>query len=254
MTEKKTPDFDYDIVDPDAVEQSIPSYPVAQWHNGKPGLKSVGGVQYSGGVVLPAKYLPSGLMIDGWIMEEMSFGSGKEETVLATQRIVLAPIRTRFRWFVKQGEEIIYYPRHAYSSGTNMRGHIQVLSAIRGIDELIVVTFKGKASQAFEALIKDYDTKVVHTANRTAPKGKPLPRYAFWMTIIPGAHSKAGKTGQESIVTLPTLALPADLTREYLLSCYVGRDNLIRFQEWYRQADTWVSAWESVETDNKEDI
>lgn len=254
MAEKKVLDFDYDVVDPDAVEQSIPSYPVAQWHNGKPGLKSVGGVQYSGGVVLPAKYLPSGLMIDGWIMEEMSFVSGKEETVLATRRIILAPIRTRFRWFVKQGEETIYYPRNAYVAGANMRGHVQVLSAVHGIDEPIVVTFKGKASQAFEALIKDYNTKVVHTANRTAPKGKPLPRYAFWMTIIPGTHWKVGKTGQESVVTLPTLALPTDITKEYLLSCYVGRDNLVRFQEFYRQADTWANAWEPVETGNKEDM
>ena len=129
-----------------------------------------------------------------------------------------------------------------------MRGHLQILSAVHGLDEPVVITFKGKASQSFEALIKDFDMKVIHIVNRTAPKGKPLPRYAFWMTIIPGAHSKAGKTGQEAIVTLPTIVLPDDITREYLMSCYVGRENLVRFQDWYRQADAWANDWEeSVE-------
>lgn len=236
-------DFDFDIVDPDAADQSAPLYPVAQWFNGKPALKAVGGVQYSGGVILPAKYLPYGLMVDGWTIGEMSFGSGKEETVLTTQRLIFAPIRGRFRWFVKQGEETIRYPRSAFASG--MRGHLQVLSAVKGIDEPIVITFKGKASQAFGSLAKDFATKVVHTANRTAPKGKPLPCYAFWMTVIPGAHSKAGKTGQEAVVTLPTLTLPNDITREYLMSCYVGRKNLGNFQEIYRQADAWAGAWET---------
>jgi hypothetical protein len=245
MPEKKVPDFDYDIVDPNATEQSIPAYPVAQWYNGKQALKSAGGVQYCGGIVLPTKYLPGGVVPDGWKIEGITFGSGKEETAATTQKIIFAPIRSRFHWFAKQGEETIYYPRNAYVAGANMRGHLQVLSAIHGIDEPIVITFKGKASQAFKALLKDFDTKVTRIANRTAPKGKPLPRYAFWMTIIPGAHSKAGKTGQESVVTPPSLALPADITKEYLLSCYVGRENLVRYQEVYGQADMWVNAWEA---------
>lgn len=251
--QEKTPDFDYDIVDPDAADQSASLYPVAQWHNGKQGLKSAGGVRYGGGVILPTKYLPDGLVPDGWKIEEIIFDSGNEEAVAATQKIVVAPIRSRFHWFVRQGEETVYYPRNAYAAEANMRGHLQVLSAIRGIDEPIVITFKGKASQTFEALLKDFDMKVTWIANRTAPKGKRLPRYAFWMTINPGAHLKVGTGAQKSIVTLPTLVLPDNITREYLLSCYVGRDNLVRSQEWYRQADTWASAWE-VEASNKEDM
>ena len=46
------------------------------------------------------------------------------------------------------------------------------------------------------------------------------------------------------MVTLPTLGIPSEITREYLLSRYVGRENLIRFQEWYRDAGSWVEAWE----------
>ena len=237
-------DFDFDAVDPNAVEQTVPAYPVAQWHNGQQALKALGGVQYTGGVVLPAKYLADGFTLQGWTRERITFRSGKEETALTTNKVSIAPIRSRFRWFVRQGSETAYYPRHAYAMGANMRGHLQVLAAVQGASEPVVITLKGKASQAFEALQKDFGTKVVQTANREAPKGKELPRYAFWMSIAPGPHAKAGGSGQESMVTLPALALPADISREYLRSLYVGRENLIRFQEWHQESVAWVDAWE----------
>jgi uncharacterized protein YukE len=240
------PDFDYDVVDPNAAERSVPTYPVAQWHNGQRALKAAGGVQYTGGAVLPARYLPGRFRISSWAMERITFRSGKEERALTSDKVVMAPIRARFRWFARQGTETIHYPRSAYVMGAHMRGHLQVLAAIRGADEPIVATFKGKASQAFEALMKDFSAKVVQVVNRLAPKGKSLPRYAFWMSIAPGPHTKTGSAGQEAFVTLPTLALPADISRDFLQTIYVGRENLIRFQEWYREAEPWADAWEKT--------
>lgn len=136
--------------------------------------------------------------------------------------------------------------------GANMRGHLQVLAAVQGAPEPIVITFKGKASQAFESLQKDFGAKVVSAANRQAPKGKSLPRYAFWMTVAPGPHAKAGSSGQESVVTLPALGLPADISQEYVRSLYVGRENLIRFQEWHQEAAAWVDAWEKSGVEHAE--
>ncbi|MDA8423454.1 MAG: hypothetical protein M0Z89_09000 [Nitrospiraceae bacterium] len=237
-------DFDYDVVDPNASEQTVPVYPVAQWHNGQQALKALGGVQFSGGVVLPEKYLSDGSSFPGWTKERMTFRSGKEENALTAHKISIAPIRTRFRWFARQGSETAYYPRNAFVMGANMRGHLQVLAAVQGASEPVVITFKGKASQAFESLLKDFGAKVVQAANRQAPKGKALPRYAFWMPIAPGPHTKAGGAGHESVVTLPTLGLAADITPEYLRSLYIGRDSLIRFQEWHQEAGAWVDAWE----------
>lgn len=238
------PDFDFDVVDPNAAEQIVPVYPVAQWHNGQIALKALGGVQFTGGVVLPVKYLSDGFSLPGWTTERITFRSGKEETALAAQKVTLAPIRARFRWFARQGNETAYYPRHAFVMGANMRGHLQVLAAVNGGSGPVVITFKGKASQSFEVLLKDFGLKVVQAANRNAPTGKALPRYAFWMNISPGPHAKAGSAGQESVITLPTLGLPGQITPEYLRSLYVGRDNLIRFQELYREAEPWVAAWE----------
>lgn len=240
------PDFDYDVVDPNATERSIPAYPVAQWHNGQLALKAAGGVHYTGGAVLPARYFSDGFRIPAWTTERITFRSGREETALTAGKVVMAPIRTRFRWFARQGTETVYYPRNAYIMGAHMRGHLQVLAAIQGADEPVVVTFKGKASQAFEALMKDFSAKVVQAANRLAPKEKALPRYAFWMSMVPGPHTKAGNSGQEAFVTLPVLVLPADISRDFLRSIYVGRQNLIRFQEWYREAEPWAEAWEKT--------
>ena len=237
------PDFDYDVVDPKAAEQSVPVYPVAQWHNGQKAMKALGGVQFTGGVILPKKYLPDGFALPGWTEERITFRSGKEESALTAREVALAPIRTRFRWFARQGAETAYFPRNAFVMGANMRGHLQVLVAVKGAAEPIVITFKGKASQAFETALKDFSAKVVHAANRQAPKGKALPRYAFWMTIAPGPHAKAGSAGQEAMVTLPTLGLPPEITKEHMRSSYVGRDNLIRFQEWHQEAEPWAEAW-----------
>lgn len=237
-------DFDFDVVDPNATEQTIPVYPVAQWLNGQQALKALGGVQFSGGVVLPSRYLSDCPSFPGWARERITFRSGKEEEAITAHAISVAPIRTRFRWFARQGGETAYYPRHAFVMGANMRGHLQVLAAVQGAAEPIVITFKGKASQAFESLLKDFGAKVVQVANRQAPKGKSLPRYAFWMPVVAGSHAKAGGAGHESVVTLPTLALPADISQDYLRSLYIGRENLIRFQKWHQEADPWVDAWE----------
>jgi hypothetical protein len=239
-------DFDYDVVDPNAAEEVVPVYPVAQWHNGQQALRALGGVQFTGGVILPKKYLPDGFTLPCWTTERITFRSGKEETAFTSHNVTIAPIRTRFRWFVRQGTETCYYPRQAFVMGANMRGHLQVLAAVQGADEPIVITFKGKASQSFEMLLKDFSGKVLSAANQHAPKGKALPRYAFWMPLAPGPHSKAGSSGQESIVTPPTLGLPADISEEYVQSMYVGRENLIRFQEWHQQAAPWTDAWEKT--------
>lgn len=242
-------DFDYDVVDPEATDQTAPLYPVAQWHNGQKALKQLGGVAYAGGLVLPVKYLPDGFKIPGWTPTTLTFESGKEEGAFTATKAAIAPIRTRFRWFVKKNGRTTYYPRQAWEEGAGMRGHLQVLVAVKGCDEPLAITFKGHASKVFEIMLKDFQTKVVQAANRNAPKGKPLPRYAFWMSVAAGDFTKVGSDGQDSTVTPPTLALPEEVSLDYVRTLYVGRDNLLRFQGWFRDADLWVSAWDKAGAD-----
>jgi hypothetical protein len=65
---------------------------------------------------------------------------------------------------------------------------------------------------------------------------------------IPGPEAR----GTNLVVTLPTLGLPADITREYLRSPFIGRDSLIRFQELYQEAGAWVDAWEKSGVEHAE--
>jgi hypothetical protein len=108
---------------------------------------------------------------------------------MGVQKPRLAVIRTRFRWFVVYNGVTTYYPRSGYQADSGMRGHVQALCGVHGFDQPIVVTFKGKASQEFERLLRRFAQKVqeaAHRVTREAPGGlaansqNRFPRFAFY--------------------------------------------------------------------------
>ena len=246
---------DLDIVDQTTIEASGPAYPVAQWLHGDPKLAAAGGVAHTGGIILPGKYLDDSIApAPGWARATVAFSSGKSEAVLAAQKPRLAVIRTRFRWFVVYNGVTTYYPRAGYQADSGMRGHVQALCGVHGFDQPIVVTFKGKASQEFERLVRDFSQKVQEAAHRvTREKGNgsglanaqnKFPRFAFYMRLAPGPHVKVGQKGQESIITPPVLELPSVIGEDYLSKIYVGRDKLQDLQQQYHDAAEWSTAWD----------
>jgi hypothetical protein len=285
MEAKMSADFisDLDIVDQATVETTAPAYPVAQWLHGDPktpapssgaGVAPSGGVAHTGGIILPAKYLDDSVApAPGWTRTTVAFSSGKSEAVLAAPKPRLAVIRTRFRWFVTYNGVTTFYPRSGYVAESGMRGHVQALCGVHGFDFPIVVTFKGKASQEFERLLRDFSQKVQEAAYRltrersaaagVSPNGHPapqddlpqrgsvgvrrgnrFPRFAFFMRLAPGPHIKVGQKGQESIITPPVLELPSVIGDEYLSKIYVGRERLVELQQIYHDAAEWASAWD----------
>lgn len=240
---------DLDIVDQSTIEQTGPNYPVAQWQNGDPKLAAVGGIAHTGGIILPDKYLDESIApAPGWTRTTVAFSSGKSETVLAAQKPRLAVIRTRFRWFVSANGVDTYYPRNAYEPDAGMRGHLQVLCGIHGFDDPIAITFKGKASQEFDRILRDFDQKIGQAAwkyARQKVKDAPrFPRFAFYLRLQPGPHVKVGPKGQESIVTPPVHDCPAVVGEDYLSKVYVGRDRLTELQRHYHAAAEWAAAWD----------
>jgi hypothetical protein len=258
MEAKMAADFvsDLDIVDPATVETAGPAYPVAQWLHGDPKLAAAGGVAHTGGIILPAKYLDDSVApAPGWSRTTIAFASGKSESVLAAQKPRLAVIRTRFRWFVVYNGVTTFYPRSGYVAESGMRGHVQSLCGVHVFDFPIVVTFKGKASQEFERLLREFSQKVQEAAYRltrergaaagVAPNSQNrFPRFAFYMRLAPGPHIKVGQKGQESIITPPVLELPSVVSDEYLSKIYVGRERLVALQEMYHEAAEWSAAWD----------
>jgi hypothetical protein len=258
MEVKMTADFvsDLDIVDQATVETAGPAYPVAQWLHGDPKLAAPGGVAHTGGIILPAKYLDDNVApAPGWTRTTVAFSSGKSEAVLAAQKPRLAVIRIRFRWFVVYNGVTTFYPRSGYVAESGMRGHLQALCGIHGFDFPIVVTFKGKASQEFERLLREFSQKVQEAAYRltrerstasglAANSHNRFPRFAFYLRLAPGPHIKVGQKGQESIITPPVLELPGVVSDEYLSKIYVGRERLVELQQVYHDAAEWAAAWD----------
>lgn len=251
---------DLDAVDPSTVESSAGLYPVAQWLHGDPKLAAVGGVAHTGGIILPDKYVPSDLPVPpGWARTQITFSNGKSEPVLATQKPRLAVVRTRFRWFINFNGVTTHYPRSGYVANSGMRGHLQVLTSARGFDFPIVVTFKGKASQAFEILLREFSQKSTEAAVRLArakdPSAKPkrFPRFAFYLALAPAPHIKVGQKGQESIITPPTAAWPEVMAEDYLAKAYVGREKLMELQEIFLDSADWAAAWDQAGSEGELD-
>ena len=146
--------MDWNDVDPTTAEQHTANYPIAQWVNGDPKLAAVGGVAWSGGVALPTKYVGESLVIPGWTRGQMTFASGKTEDVLSATKFSVAVIRKRFRWFVKAGGQTTYFPRTAYDASAGMKGHLQLLVALPGLEFPVAITFTGTASREAERILK----------------------------------------------------------------------------------------------------
>ena len=240
---------DFEVVDPTAVEALGPTYPVAQWLNGDPKMAAAGGVAHTGGIILPLKYLGDAVTpAPGWSKTTVAFSSGKSETVLAAPKVRLAVIRTRFRWFVMQNGVTTYFPRSGYIAESGMRGHVQALCGVAGYDFPLVITFKGKASQEFERLLREFTQKIqdatVHAARSANKPVSHFPRFAFYMKLAAGPHIKAGPKGQDAIITPPVLELPQELNGDYLNKIYVGRESLAAFQQIFHESVEWSAQWD----------
>lgn len=242
---------DLDIVDPATLEYSEPNLPAGQWLNGDPKMASVGGVSHTGGLLIPLRHLPSDFQPPaGWSFTKIAFSSGKVEEVVATGSARLAVVRSRFRWGLTVRGQTTYHPRGGWTAGSGMRGHLQILAGIPGLPSAITLTFKGKASQEFEGLVKAFDQKVVKEFNdyaRSQGKSGTFPRFAFYMTLKPGPHTKVGPKGQESIITPPALVLPKEVDPAYLQKIYVGREFLLNMTDWFHDTEKWVHAWDGTD-------
>jgi len=238
-------DFDYDLVDEHTIETTLPTYPSAQWLNGQTALKALGGVAYTGGIVIPRRSLGDDADVPGFTPTTLTFRSGKDEAALTATTATVAVLRTRFCWKYGQNGHTIYVPRSGYVANAGMKGRLQVLVVFQGDARPFAITFSGKASQCFENLLKEFDQQVVGAANKLSPSVQRLPRFAFWLTLKAGKHQKAN-ADYEAIITPPMLTLPSDITRETLHAWYVGREKLERFTVLYHAAEAWARAWNGV--------
>lgn len=223
-------------------------YPYAQWKHGREELEPVGGVDYLGGILVPAKHLPEGAALRGWKATNTKF-SRKKEVTYGNTAPRLAVLRWRFRWVLKNGDgktPVTDFNADAFSQ-------LHVLAGVDGYDASPVqLCLIGKSKTTpFSNARKGLIECVVNPANiaRTDKQRAanqpvmPLPLYAFWMPLTADAHQSIGEGSESSTVTPMKLALPDLQGAALYKALFVGPDNLRKFENWYLESEGWETAW-----------
>lgn len=243
-------------------------YVTAQWVNGSPKYKQVGGLAYHGGVFISADQDLAGVP-EGF--EETSFTTqdGKEIKGYWASEVTVAPIRTRRCWGVQQEEDseiLLNFPWNEYELAKEIdfrqsptsRGNILV--KLRGYAEPVILTCRGMVQKRFlssarsdTGIIPEYGRLVLNAARSVSKrknKTTEYPLFSFWLTIggeRDGDGPKITMVGdsQKSAVVMPEWRNkptgPAD--EAYLRRNFVGSEVFTALKTDYHDSVTWQDAW-----------
>ncbi len=245
-----------------------PQYPVAQWVNGAVKAKRQGGVAYTGGIFISTDQGVSGekLLALGFEPYSMLTNDGTEIPGFASTELTFAIIRYRRCWQVLADGQL---PQRfgwdefdAAQEAGQPRGVTHLLIAIKGLDEPILLSFRGMTARRVmgqgkeRGIVPTFSQKICGSAKRIARadhKDKNYPLLTFFLTVSPETDGKGpkftevGKGEKKNSVTYPVWKdepageiVQADLNR-----IFVGNQSLATYQDWHRQADPWVEAWNS---------
>lgn len=262
--------LDADIVIEDRAYGSI--YPIVQWINGAPDRKREGGLPYTGGFFCSKE---QGVVLPGAVEHTLVTKDGDEVPGYAIRDLTFTVIRDRRRWSVSGPRGFdVYYGHGEYdeaaATGT-VRGNLHLLVVVKGMEEPIVLTFRGNAARAMVGMGKDrgvvpsFGQKLLGKATRLAREkarkqggaaaGRAstftYPRCAFWLTTGPERNAdqsplftEVGEGEKKSKVTLPVwIDEPAEVTAEVCNRLYVGGNALALHQGFHADADLWIEEW-----------
>lgn len=240
-------DFDWDKID-SAAQDAIPlTFPSVFWQHGSSELEEMGEKhwKYRGGLFFISD---DDLAIPQW--QSAKFKGDKDDVHgYATTSAHVAFIRYRRRWFQDDNGHKLFRPWNQYQPG--FRAQMQVIGFIRGYDDPVCFSFKGMVVNYIQNIIKEHYNRIVSVANKTAPEGRKLPHYAIWLTLKSGKFEKAGAGQRTSEVTYPEIVLPKLIDHNYCVERYVGRDNLVRFQDLYHEAEQWAHEWDITSDESR---
>lgn len=236
--------YAFEYVDETAQEAEELRLPRVTWYNGNSKMKAAGGIVYTGGMTCRRESLGDDVAIPNWTVGSFE-ADGKTIETLENTYPVIAVVRYRRRWAKFNGntcEE--WYPiTGEYRDGFKIQ--IEAAGFIKGYDLPVRFDLKGHASSGLLDAMRDHSTKIVSVANKSAPQGKSLPSYAFWLRLKPGNHHLVGK-GKQSEATLPELLIDKEITDDYVRRLYVGKDQMIHFQQFFHELDGWSKEWNST--------
>lgn len=254
-----------------------PSYPIVQWINGNPTQKKAGGVPYTGGFFISSDQGLSEEALKAIGFEPYTHVTQQAEEIpgFAIRDLKLTPIRWRrcFQVDPRDGKSLSrrfgWDEFDAAQALGSPRGVAHILVAIDGLDEPVLVSFRGMTAKHMmgqgkdRGVIPEYGSKIIGAAKRVARAAKKVakdyPLCAFSLTVGPEMETeKAPKFTEvgskvKNIITAPvwrdepTSTIDAPL----LGRLYVGHEKLAIYQDWHNEAQEWVDAWSSLELSNR---
>lgn len=244
-------DFDYDLTPPK------PTLTYAQWHNGKQQLEPLGGIAFTGGLLIEADQIKEGIPT---FTRETVLLNRKKVEVFSSTDLEFALLARRRRYFTRTDEGAKYFSVAEYETakaqGVPLRGHCQAAVILKSFpDQIFYLTFTGTADRAFTAEIKRMvEEGLPFTTQKQDGNSYTMPLHAFWLRLTPKAHEVVGQGQNKSEVTNPSLNLPDQFTREFMLSRYVGRENLARFNSLLPDLASWANAWQQNNESDLADV
>jgi hypothetical protein len=141
------------------------------------------------------------------------------------------------------------------SSYSGMRSSSQVLAMVQGIDRPVVVqtkglvamsTFKRPTRKSPGGSVYQMINAMLAVANQTKKGADQIPHFAFWVTLNQPVNAKGKVVSSEvtggAIVVHPQLqGKPEDVTREYLVQRFIGREKLQLAHAMYLDGEAWAN-------------
>lgn len=236
-------DLHIDGLDESAQEHREPVYAAIQWHNGS--VRSAPGIAKEGGFFINGREQKKAASLPNWSEETIIFDSGDEETGPGALSARIAIIRSRKCWTRKDRDgRMEFFPWNQYQEG--MASKQQYLVAVEGCSEIFCLSVKGTTGIAIEDALSLHNKKVVSEVRKLTKQNTP--QYALWMELKGGEYKTVGKGNESSKTTPPRLILPETIDQGFLKKAFVGKENVIAFQEVFKEAETWANRWKDAKS------
>jgi len=227
---------------------------VLQWHGGLATLVGDGeSMKINGGFFIEAdRILELGLNPDtpppAFERVALRLG-GKMIAGWGASQLHLAFIFTDFAWEDRETGKFRYSPteyerRKTMNPGSEreLRGRTRALVAVQelvdeGVTEPLLLSVRGTYSAALNGTLRDLK-RMADEATRLRRRARhegAISREAFWVLVYASVMTDVGEGNNVSRVSLPRADVPADLSRDFLVSSLV--------EEVHRRADGTFDQW-----------
>lgn len=155
-----------------------------------------------------------------WEPVDVLHSGGETVTSFLQEKIHLAIVGYRKRWFYKVEDKKVYLPANFVNDGKKISSTLQIWAICKELDnEPVLVSVSGLNSKAMEEAMNVFIKQIVTGASRLAKTR--FARYHFWLPLV---TSPKQVTKEKTYVTPPQIAMTIPVSNEFLRSLFTGKD------------------------------